>query len=94
VRATAELEALGARIDSVEARLAEDDAWLDRNGRMAQGYGLGDAFARRLEGRARRAALRDSLVEAYDQRVQRFFRRFGPASPVRRPALPEKPSPP
>lgn len=86
----AELEALSARIDSVEGVLAEDDAWLDRNARMAQGYGLGDAFARRLEARARLAALRDSLEAVYDALARRVSD-LGPADP--RPPLRDDPSP-
>jgi len=79
------LEPLVAQIDSLESALAEDDAWLQRNGRIAQEYSEHQQLAERLSLRNRRARAHDALVDAHDARIDRLDRRFYLAPPRRTP---------
>lgn len=89
-----ELEPLAGQIEALAEQIAEDDAWLSKNQRLLQGYGQHGELARRLAERGRRAEAHAALVEAYDRRVRKAYRRFylapvpAPRPPILQPSLP------
>lgn len=71
-----ELAPLVSQMDSLSARIALDDDWIDRNQRLLQGYGQHEELARRLRERGRRVTAHDALVDAYNQRLTELGNRF------------------
>ena len=86
-RAMHALQPVVEQFEHLEDQLSEDDLWIQRNGRLTQGYGRHREYAQRLELRAQRARARDMLVEAYNARGRSLFRRFYLA-PTPKPAPP------
>lgn len=89
-----ELAPLAAQLDSLEANVAADDAWLARNARIMEGYAQHQAYAQRLSLRGRRARTHGLLAEQYNAAVLRIPPPLyvGPRSTVPgRPHLPELP---
>lgn len=74
--AMAELAPVTEQVEILAAQLAEDDEWIERNSRLTQQYSQHDQFTARLEGRGRRRTAHDALVDAYNARVLRLYRRF------------------
>jgi hypothetical protein len=73
------LEALDPVLEQIEAlaeAVAADDAWISKNQRLLQGYGQHEELARRMTERGRRSRVHAALVEAYNGRVERIYRRF------------------
>jgi hypothetical protein len=92
-RALDALTPIVERIEALEADISADEEWLGRNERLAQGYGRHREYAERLTLRAQRAQARAALVDAYNDRVRRLYRRFYLA-PVRAPQPPLRSSEP
>jgi hypothetical protein len=88
-RAMTELATITEQVDLLATRLAEDDAWIERNSRLTQQYAQQHRFAARVEARGRRRTAHDALVDAYNARVMHLYRRFylaplpAPAPPLR-----------
>lgn len=78
------------RIEALEEDIAGDDDWIGRNERLAQGYGQHREYAERLALRGQRARAQARLVEAYNDRIRRIYRRFYLA-PVPAPDPPLRP---
>ena len=75
-RALRDLSPILAQVDTLEARISEDNTWISRNERLAQGYGRHRDYADRLELRAQRTRAHNVLVETYNGRVRSLYRRF------------------
>ena len=78
VRREAGLRALApmvSQMDSLAARVADDDDWIERNQGLLQGYGRHADLARRLGERGRRVVAYDALVDAYNDRLEVLLRR-------------------
>jgi hypothetical protein len=86
-RALQRLSPMLEQIDSLEATISEDDTWISRNERLAQGYGRHRDYADRLVLLAQRARAHEVLVETYNRRVRSLYRRFYLA-PARAPTPP------
>jgi hypothetical protein len=84
------------RIEALEADIAGDDDWIGRNERLAQGYGRHQEYAERLALRGQRARAHARLVEAYNDRILRIYRRFylAPLPPPNPPLRPPGPATP
>ncbi len=88
-RALQRLSPMIEQIESLKATISEDDIWIGRNERLAQGYGRHRDYADRLLLRAQRTRAHDAMVEAYNDRVRDLYRRFylalapGPTPPFR-----------
>jgi hypothetical protein len=77
-RREAQLRALApmvSQMDSLAARIAVDDDWIDRNQRLLQGYGQHADLAQRLRERGQRVVAHDALVDAYNDRIVELLRR-------------------
>ena len=75
-RAMMELATITEQADLLATQLADDDAWIERNSRLTQQYAQQNRFAARVEARGRRRTAHDALVDAYNARVLRLYRRF------------------
>jgi len=71
-----DLAPLVGQIEALADEIAAEDAWISRNRRVLQGYGLHAELARRMSDRGRRARAYAALVDTYNRRVQVLYRRF------------------
>lgn len=90
-RALERLEPVVRQMDRLEGEVRRDDAWIERNSRLAQEYAQHGDFAQRVAARGRRVRTHDALVESYNEQLRYVYRRFYLAPlPAPHPPLREK----
>lgn len=73
--ATERLEPVLVQMDSLAGLVAAEDLWLERNGRLTQGYGQSVEFGEHLTRRGELVRLHNAYVDSYNEALREAHRR-------------------